>query len=133
MEKIKECIVCGKALKGRSDKKFCQDECRSAFHNDIRKVDLANIRFTNRILKRNRDILKGMSQENINCSTYTWMKNRGFEFEYFTNVLTTPEKTHYFVYEYGYYMEGDNCHPIEKLNDYENLDSKRTQPEFVRS
>jgi predicted nucleic acid-binding Zn ribbon protein len=31
------CINCGKVNKGRPDKKFCDDNCRSNYHNKKRK------------------------------------------------------------------------------------------------
>ena len=30
----KVCTLCSKTLKGRSDKKFCDDYCRSAYNNE---------------------------------------------------------------------------------------------------
>ncbi|MFA6947300.1 MAG: DUF2116 family Zn-ribbon domain-containing protein, partial [Pedobacter sp.] len=29
----RECLDCGAALRGRTDKKFCDDQCRSNFNN----------------------------------------------------------------------------------------------------
>ncbi|MBR4802668.1 MAG: DUF2116 family Zn-ribbon domain-containing protein [Bacteroidales bacterium] len=31
----KKCPVCGKDVNGRSDKKFCSDECRTFFNNAL--------------------------------------------------------------------------------------------------
>ena len=31
----KKCPVCGKEVNGRSDKKFCSDECRTFFNNAL--------------------------------------------------------------------------------------------------
>ena len=32
-EKNKKCLSCGKLLKGRVDKKFCDDYCRNNYNN----------------------------------------------------------------------------------------------------
>ena len=32
----KTCVACGKAVKGRSDKKFCDDYCRNVYNNDLK-------------------------------------------------------------------------------------------------
>ncbi len=29
------CVECGEEIKGRADKKFCSDQCRSAFNNRL--------------------------------------------------------------------------------------------------
>ena len=31
---IRRCPVCGRAIAGRSDKKFCSDICRAFYHNE---------------------------------------------------------------------------------------------------
>ena len=36
MEQIRRCPVCGRAIAGRSDKKFCSDICRTFYHNKRR-------------------------------------------------------------------------------------------------
>jgi hypothetical protein len=33
------CNHCGKAVRGRTDKKFCQLSCKNSYHNSTRKKD----------------------------------------------------------------------------------------------
>ena len=38
IETIKRlCLFCGRCLKGRSDKKYCDGSCRSKYHDEQRK------------------------------------------------------------------------------------------------
>jgi hypothetical protein len=57
-----ECIQCGKPLKGRIDKKFCNDFCRNQHHNQ-QKAPYNNLvrRISNQLLK-NRRILQKLFQ-----------------------------------------------------------------------
>ena len=55
----KTCVACGKELKGRSDKRFCDLHCKSTYH--YRKSQEEEPRFFNKVdnqLKTNRKILK---------------------------------------------------------------------------
>ena len=54
----KYCRVCSERLYGRTDQRFCSDYCRNRFHNQKRKQELAYLRRIDRILRRNRAILK---------------------------------------------------------------------------
>jgi hypothetical protein len=54
----KVCLECGKPLMGRIDKKFCNTRCRNDYNNAHYGQTTNYIRKVNRILKRNRQILK---------------------------------------------------------------------------
>ena len=57
----KACLACGLSLAGRSDKKFCDDGCRSSWNNRRRQEDAGLLKKTDAILKRNRRILQDHS------------------------------------------------------------------------
>ena len=50
----KTCQLCNKALKGRSDKKFCDDYCRAAYNNELKSASNNFIRNVNNALGKNR-------------------------------------------------------------------------------
>ncbi len=56
------CINCGGAIAGRSDKKFCNDTCKSAYHyeQNMEEAD-SHYRQIDKQLKLNRRILKGLN------------------------------------------------------------------------
>jgi len=54
----KPCMACGKPIKGRSDKKFCDDYCRNSYNNDLKSDSNNYVRNINNGLRKNRRILK---------------------------------------------------------------------------
>ena len=48
----RHCLACGKTVKGRIDKKFCDDYCRNVYNNRTKSDDNALIREVIQILKR---------------------------------------------------------------------------------
>jgi len=97
------CLDCGAALKGRIDKKFCDDLCRSNYNNRIKSEDTIVIRSINQILKRNRDILKSLNPDGKTKVKFKTLLHNGFDFTYHTHTYETQKGTVYhFCYEYGY-------------------------------
>lgn len=109
MEQIetKYCHSCAKSIKGRSDKKFCNDYCRNAHNNRLNGVDNNYIRNINNALRRNRRILEELINGNTKSgkSVRQELNNKGFQFQYYTHTHTTKYgKIAYFCYDYGYQL-----------------------------
>jgi len=106
----KHCNFCGEVIKGRADKKFCDDQCRTGYNNKL-KTDSPQVRHINTILRKNRKILAEFADNDEGKSRVGIKKlaERGFNFTYFTHLYTTKQgSTYYFCYEYGYLkLEGD--------------------------
>src|SRR6187401_1169737 len=111
MNATRTCQECGEILKGRADKKFCDDACRSNFNNKANSDCTAEMRNINNILRRNRRILDSVVRADgkgkiprINLA------DKGFNFRFYTHTYTTRRGTEYkLCYDYGYM-------PVE--NDY---------------
>ena len=56
----KTCLSCGKAVRGRSDKKFCDDYCRAAYNNDLKSAVNNFMRNVNNALGKNRRVLESL-------------------------------------------------------------------------
>ena len=58
----KTCVSCGKTLKGRVDKKFCDDYCRNNYNNQqkAKGSQSSYVRNINNTLLKNRRILEGI-------------------------------------------------------------------------
>ncbi len=58
----KICVACGKLLKGRIDKKFCDDNCRNSYNNQQKAKGSysAYVRTINNTLIKNRRILESL-------------------------------------------------------------------------
>jgi predicted nucleic acid-binding Zn ribbon protein len=55
MERL--CLDCGKAVKGRTDKKFCDDNCRNSYNNHLKNENGLVFKRINLALKKNRTLL----------------------------------------------------------------------------
>jgi len=113
----KSCLSCGKAVKGRSDKKFCDDYCRAAYNNDLKGAANNYIRNVNNALGKNRRILEGLLPEGEPTAKATRDKliERGFQFKYHTHLYHTKTgKTYCYCYEYGYLTLENNWYLIVK-------------------
>ncbi len=120
----KTCLACGKVVKGRIDKKFCDDACRNNYNN-IQNSDATNyVRNINNALRKNRRILEEYFEKHKNESgiakvTKTKLTELGFIFKYLTNTLKTKDnKVYLFVYEYGYLpLENDWLMVVKKKDE----------------
>lgn len=99
------CRQCGKAVKGRTDKRFCDDYCRSAYNNQLKAQLSKTVKTVNATLLKNRKILERLlpATEQMIKTTRERLLKQGFSFTYHTHVLTTRTgKNYVYCYEYGY-------------------------------
>ena len=101
----KTCLACDKPIKGRSDKKFCDDSCRNAYNNELKSITNNQMRNVNNALSKNRRILEELLPEGEETAKTTQDKllQKGFLFKYVTHLYTTKAgKVYYYCYDYGY-------------------------------
>ena len=99
----KTCLECGEKIVGREDKKFCSDGCRNAYNNKINKDSTNFMRNINNKLRKNYRILSEINTEGKSKTTRAKLLSKGFDFEFFTNILETKTgNTYFFVYDRGY-------------------------------
>lgn len=107
MEKI--CLDCGSSIRGRADKKFCDDQCRSNFNNRLKAENSAVIRQINSILKKNRSILQDLNPTGKARILKKKLAARGFNFDYFTHLYKTQTgNVYHFCYEFGFLLLNDD-------------------------
>lgn len=100
---MKTCLECSEKIVGREDKKFCSDSCRNTYNNKINKDSTNFMRNVNNKLRKNYRILSELNSEGKSKATRDKMINKGFDFDFFTNVLQTKTgNTYYFLYDQGY-------------------------------
>ncbi|QNK62194.1 hypothetical protein H7F33_16865 [Pedobacter sp. PAMC26386] len=100
---MKYCQDCGAMLRGRADKKFCDDHCRCHYNNAINKIRDSGFKEINRILKKNTDILEKFSQQGIHQTTQRILSATGFNFSFSTHRLYDKKgETCICCYNYGY-------------------------------
>jgi hypothetical protein len=105
------CNHCGNPIRGRVDKKFCDDSCRNAFNNQQNSFNTNLIRKINHALRKNRNILAEIipSGEELGKTSKDKLLLLGFQFKYFTHSYETKKGSQYlFCYDLGYLkLEGD--------------------------
>lgn len=110
---LKKCLACDKTLRGRVDKKFCDDYCRSNYNNlqkATNKPD-AYVKQVNNILLKNRKILAEVltDKEEMTKTTLDKLTQKGFIFKYHTHTYKNKkEQTYFFCYDYGYLPLSEN-------------------------
>lgn len=103
----KQCGYCGKYIRGRSDKKFCNEYCRNGFHNQRNAPENNLVRKIDRYLRNNRQILRNLLGNRVSAivarrDMLVW----GFSFDYFTQISKeTGNGVYYYCYEYSYKEE----------------------------
>ncbi|MFN4082169.1 MAG: hypothetical protein ACK4K9_00910 [Bacteroidia bacterium] len=117
MEK-KLCEYCQTPISGRADKRFCDDACRSAFNNKLNHESNSLVKNIDNALKRNRRILKDLIPDDGKTKvSHKKLAELGFNFNYYTNIVTTQKgSTYYFCYEFGYLILDGNYYMLVKRN-----------------
>jgi hypothetical protein len=101
----KTCLHCSKPLRGRSDKKFCDDYCRNNYNNQLKSIPHNYVRNINNALGKNRRILNGIlsAKEEMCTVNKEKLMHHGFSFKYITHTYTTKKgSTYFFCYDLGY-------------------------------
>lgn len=114
------CLACGKAVKGRSDKKFCDDYCRAAYNNELKSAANNLVRNINNALSKNRRILEAALAKGEPTAKMHRDKllEKGYNLKYHTHTYSTKTGNNYFyVYEYGFMALENNWFLIVKKED----------------
>ena len=110
MRIYKECLNCSKELEGRTDKKFCDPQCKSAYQ--YQKEKESPERFYNKVdnqLKLNRKILKEYNKGGKVTIRSNVLLDLGFDPKYFTHYWKNQKGDVYlFVYEFGFLKKLEN-------------------------
>ncbi len=109
----KSCINCGNKIKGRTDKKFCNENCRNGYNNRLHADRNNLIRNINNALGRNRRILAEIAGEPEKASNVPLQRlmSRGYHPHFFTHKLKCKKGREFiFCYDYGFHrQQNDRC------------------------
>jgi hypothetical protein len=101
----KFCLTCRKPLKGRTDKKYCDDYCRNTYNNQMHSTCNSYVRHINNLLQKNRRILAAILPETSaqTKTSFSYLQEKGYVFQYCTHQIPNKKGNYYhFCYEYGY-------------------------------
>ena len=105
------CLNCDKPVKGRTDKKFCDDFCRNNYNNQLKSNTINLVRNINNALGKNRRILENLfiAGQEMAKTTKDKLLQKGFQFKYITHTYTNKKgNVYFFCYDIGYLpLEGD--------------------------
>lgn len=113
----KTCYRCSRVIKGRSDKKFCDDYCRAAYNNELKSTSNNYIRNVNNALGKNRRILESLLPAGEKTAKVSGEKllQKGYQYKYHTHLyITRNRQTYFYCYEYGYLALEKNGYLIVK-------------------
>lgn len=112
----RECLDCRSPLRGRADKKFCDDQCRSNYNNRLRVGSASALRPVNAILRKNHSILTRLCTGNKMKLKKDDLLRCGFNLTYHTHLYNTQNgNTYYFCYDYGYMkLDGESFLVVKK-------------------
>ena len=99
---MRYCLTCNKELKGRSDKKFCDTQCISTFHNTNKAPHELEIQSINSLLRSNRSLMAHFCPSGKSTVDKEVLTKLGFKFDLFTNIFPFSTGTYFFCYDYGY-------------------------------
>ncbi len=113
------CCHCNSPIRGRTDKKFCNDFCRNQYNTLANLQRNTYIRQINLYLRKNRRILEKSLPAGKKSITLPrkWLVNKGFRFAYCTSAyLDSKGKLFHFCYEFGYLRMGTEEIRVVKKN-----------------
>jgi hypothetical protein len=97
------CLYCNEELRGRIDKKFCDSQCKSAYHNHTSSSTEAYIRCVNKQLRANRSALRTACPQGKATVKKEFPIKLGMDFKHLTHSWKSKGgNLYYFCYDYGY-------------------------------
>ena len=125
---ITRCLECGKKLPGRLGQKFCNPNCKAAYHYKKSKFKEPStfLRIENQ-LKLNRRILKHINFNGKSEIDKEFLITVGFNFDYFTHMGEDKNgKLFYFYYEYGLHkLKGSGIYMLKIWKNYMKLKKQK--------
>lgn len=114
--RVKKCRECGIEFYGRLNQYFCSSKCRFDFNNSIARNNKEQINYILKILKRNREILKGLFETGVVEITKADLNEKGYNYIYLTHHLKSENNsTTIFCFEFGFSILNDKL----KLTKYD--------------
>ncbi|MDT0540199.1 hypothetical protein [Croceitalea sp. P059] len=104
------CLYCNKELDGRTDKKYCNLHCKSAYQ--YKKQKEGPQRFFNKVdnqLKLNRKLLKEYNKAGKSVIRAKILIDLGFNPDFFTHYWKNQKgEVYLFTYEFGFLRKSEN-------------------------
>ena len=87
---------------------FCDDKCRNNYYYKVNNEQKNYIRKINRVLLKNRGILRSINPSGRTSVPKRYLDELGFDFDCFTSIHKTKKgKDYYLVYDQAFSIEDD--------------------------
>ena len=97
------CPICNGPLIGRSDKKYCSDQCRYLANNKHKIETEKPIIDINKALRKNRSILKKLCPVGKAVIRKEVLDELGYDVKVFSSIFVTSNKEVYYIcYDYAF-------------------------------
>lgn len=101
--KTRTCLICNDPVTGRADKKYCSDQCRALANNEKKAKSQYTLHSTNKILRKNRTILKTLCPQGKATVRKEVLIDLGFQIDTFTSLYVTNSKQVYYIcYDFAF-------------------------------
>ena len=115
MDARKKCLECEEPIIGRSDKRFCSDQCRNSYNNRLNSDANSYVRNISNILRKNRRILQELNPNGKAKISKDKLLEKGFNLNFHTHTYTTQKGDKYtYCFEYGFLPLVDNMYFLVK-------------------
>lgn len=102
----RSCKYCGRVidnLKGRSDRQYCDERCKNAYHNSRSSDENRELERVDKVLRKNHRILKKLFDRGDRDEILRdVLLKEGFDFSYHTHHVVTKTKSNEFIFCFGY-------------------------------
>ena len=110
------CLECGDLIRyGRTDKRFCCEDCKSKYHNEQTKKGRAYKNKVNALIRRNYEILDSLVYEGCDSVDLGEMIMRGFTPAVMTSCHRSGRYHIYGCYDIKYRMTESKVCSVVKL------------------
>lgn len=123
-KKTRKCPYCNSIIAGRADKIFCDDFCRNNFYYKVNNEKKTFIRNINKVLLRNRGILRTVNPSGRTSVPKRYLEELGFDFGCFTSIHKTKKgKDYYLVYDqaFGFDEDGERVNLVVFYRDAQTV------------
>jgi hypothetical protein len=115
----KKCLDCGDIIRGRTDKKFCSDQCRNNYNNRLNRDTNNFVRNVHGLLRKNRRILSDLYNDNKVRVHKDALFALGFNFSFFTHIIESADgKKIRYCFEYGFTDTGNDFLELKYNSQY---------------
>lgn len=114
------CLECGDKIRyGRTDKKFCCDDCRTRHFNEMAKIGRAFRRRMINVLTRNYGLLEGLYKAGVESVDIMDMIAMGFIPSAVTSYHKVGKHDEYSCFDIKYIMTSTRIYAISKIQNFD--------------